>query len=126
MKKAEFRKAMKRLPEKREIPSLLTNISQIGQGTGVLFSSFKPVKETVMDFYGEIPVEISMTGDFHNTIKFFDQVTSMARIVNVKNIKMKADPKTGNLITSCQAVTYKFVEQKEDGKGGKGGKSKKK
>ncbi len=116
MKKAEFRKAMKALPEKREIPSLLTNISQIGQSTGVLFSSFKPVKEKIMDFYGEIPVEIVMTGDFHSTITFFDQVTSMGRIVNVRNIRMKADAKTGALKTSCQAVTYKFVEQKKVGK----------
>lgn len=116
MKKAEFRKAMKALPEKREIPSLLTNISQIGQSTGVLFSSFKPVKEKIMDFYGEIPVEIVMTGDFHSTITFFDQVTSMGRIVNVRNIQMKSDAKTGTLKTSCQAVTYKFVEQKKVGK----------
>ncbi len=125
MKKAEFRKAMKALPEKREIPSLLTNISQIGQETGVLFSSFKPIKEKTLDFYGEIPVEISMTGDFHSTITFFDQVTSMDRIVNVRNIKMGADAKSGKLKTSCQAVTYKFVEQKKGGKGKKGKKRKK-
>lgn len=116
MKKAEFRKAMKALPEKREIPSLLTTISQIGQATGVLFSSFKPAKEKTLDFYAEIPVDIIMTGDFHSTITFFDQVTSMGRIVNVRNVKMTADAKTGKLKTSCQAVTYKFVEQKEGGK----------
>lgn len=119
MKKAEFRKAMKALPEKREIPSLLTSISQVGQSTGVVFSSFKPMKENVLGFYGEIPVEIDMSGDFHSTITFFDRVTSMGRIVNIRNINMKADGKTGSLKTSCKAVTYKFVEQKKASKGKK-------
>ena len=57
-----------------------------------------------------------MSGDFHNTITFFDKVTSMGRIVNIRNIGMKSDAKTGKLTTSCQAVTYKFVEQKDDKK----------
>ena len=122
MKKTEFRKAMRSLPEKREIPLLLTNISQIGQSSGVLFTSFTPVKEKRFDFYSEIPVDIKMTGDFHSMITFFDKVTSMDRIVNIRNVKMKADTKTGGLTTSCQAVTYKFVEPKKGGKKGKKGK----
>ncbi len=113
MKKAEFRKAMRALPEKKEIPALLTSISQVGQATSVAFSSFTPVSENVLEFYAEIPVQIEMTGNYHNTIKFFDQVTSMNRIVNIKDVKMKKDSKTENIITSCKAVTYKFVEQKE-------------
>lgn len=110
MKEAEFRKVMKALPEKKEIPSLLTSISQSGQDTGVEFTSFAPKSESNKGFYGEIPVDINMIGKFHNTIIFFDKVTSLHRIVNIRNIKMSSD-KDGMLKTTCEAVTYKFVEQ---------------
>lgn len=118
MKEAEFRKVMKALPEKKEIPSLLTSISQSGQDTGVEFNSFAPKAESNKGFYGEIPVDINMTGKFHNTVIFFDKVTSLHRIVNIRNIKMLSD-KDGLLKTSCQAVTYKFVDQEETAKKGK-------
>ncbi|MBU1169933.1 MAG: type 4a pilus biogenesis protein PilO [Proteobacteria bacterium] len=117
MKEAEFRKVMKALPEKKEIPSLLTSISQSGQDTGMEFQSFEPKKEVNQGFYGEIPVDISMLGDYHNTIMFIDKVTSLNRIVNIKNIQMASSPsKDGGKMkikTLCQAVTYKFVEQQE-------------
>ena len=118
MKKSEFKKAMKALPEKREIPSLLTSISQVGQETGVVFNSFAPTTEVSLGFYAEIPVAIGMDSDFHNMVSFFDKVTSMNRIVNIRSINIKSG--TGKvdekLKITCQAVTYKFVEQSESDK----------
>ena len=120
MKEFEFRKVMRALPENREIPSLLTSISQSGQDAGVDFSSFTPKGEVNKGFYGEIPVEINMTGLYHNTIVFFDRVTSLGRIVNIRNIEMssstpkdKEDQSSVQIVTKCEAVTYKFVEQTE-------------
>ena len=118
MKKSEFKKAMKALPEKREIPSLLTSISQVGQETGVVFNSFAPAKEKSLGFYAEIPVKIGMDSDFHSMVSFFDKVTSMNRIVNLRSIDVKAGSgKAGDkLKITCQAVTYKFVEQSKSNK----------
>ena len=113
-KEAEFRKVMKALPEKREIPSLLTSISQSGQDTGLEFLLFQPGSEQDRDFYGEIPVEIKINGNFHNVVMFFDKVTGLNRIVNIKDIEMKSST-GGKLATSCTALTYKFVEEKKAG-----------
>ena len=115
MKEMEFRQVMKALPEKKEIPSLLTSISQSGQDTGIEFISFEPKTEVSKDFYGEIPVDMDMVGGFHNTVMFFDKVTSLNRIVNIKNIQMVLSPPTKDeekikIKTKCQAVTYKFIE----------------
>lgn len=116
MKEAEFRKVMKALPENKEIPSLLTSISQSGQDAGIEFQSFEPNKEVDKGFYGEIPVDMNIFGSFHNTVAFFDKVTSLNRIVNIRNIEMTSELSKGDggvkIKTKCQAVTYKFVEQK--------------
>ena len=112
LKEAEFRKVMRALPEKKEISSLLTSISQSGQDTDLEFVLFQPQTEVNKDFYGEIPVQLELRGNFHNTVMFFDKVTGLNRIVNIRDIKIHGY-KEGKISTKCTAVTYKFIEKSE-------------
>ncbi len=109
---AQFRMAMQKLPEKEEIPSLLASISGSGQLVGLEFLLFEPKPERKKEFYAEIPVAMSIKGDYHNLAKFFDQVARLSRIVNINNIQMAAakGKKSSDLSAQCMAVTYKFVE----------------
>jgi len=114
LKKAqtEFKIAVKKLPEKKEIPSLLSNVSQSGHDSGLEFLLFEPKAERTKEFYAEIPVSIIVTGNYHKTALFFDKVTRLHRIVNIDDIKMTTIKGSGELKTSCTAVTYKFLETK--------------
>lgn len=114
---ADFMVAKKLLPEKREIPSLLTGVSQSGQDAGLEFLTFQPQKEAVKDFYAEIPVLIKVTGGYHNVAMFFDNVSRLYRIVNMRDIEMKAEQKSSSLTTTCTAVTYRFVEPEKKSPG---------
>lgn len=110
---AEYKIAMKALPDKKEIPSLLTSITESGKEAGLEFLLFQPESEINKDFYAEIPVSIKVAGNYHNVGLFFDKVSRLSRIVNIKDIVM-ATPKGGDLLnTSCTAVTYRFVELEE-------------
>lgn len=120
--KEEFNKAeiqlkevMKALPESKEIPSLLESISLSGQEAGLEFILFQPGNERNQSFYAEIPVSIQISGKYHNVAVFFDKVSRLPRIVNIKDILMKVDQtkKNNDLITTCTAVTYKFLDIKE-------------
>ena len=117
---AQFNMAMKKLPEKEEIPSLLTAISDSGQAVGLEFLLFEPKAEKKKEFYAEIPVAMSLRGDYHNLAIFFDQVARLNRIVNVENIQMsrgkgKKASTSANanrvLTATCTAVTYKFIDE---------------
>ena len=112
---AQFNMAMKKLPETKEIPSLLTAISDSGQQVGLEFLLFEPKKEKKKEFYAEIPVAMSMRADYHNLAIFFDQVARLNRIVNITNIQMtRAKGKgkaAGELLAKCTAVTYKFLDE---------------
>jgi type IV pilus assembly protein PilO len=112
MKEAEvqFKTAMRQLPEKEEIPSLLTSISRSGQDVGLEFLLFEPKSEVRKEFYAEIPVAMQVKGGYHDLAVFFDKVARLSRIVNIKNIKMGRAKDSTDLNTSCTAVTYKFVE----------------
>jgi len=128
MKQAEsrFKLVMKSLPEKEEIPSLLSNVSLSGQDAGLEFVLFQPKKEIKRDFYAEIPVAIKITGRFHNVALFFDKVARLPRVVNIRNITMTPGKGGDKLSTGCTAVTYKFIDKPKKKKKSKKKKPRKK
>lgn len=123
LKKLElkFANSLKLLPNTREIPSLLTNISTLAQDSGLEILLFEPKPEQVRDFYAEIPVNMTVLGDYHNVGYFFDKVSKLNRIVNISAIKIdskraKRKGTTGpNLESSFKAVTFKFIEKEKAG-----------
>ncbi|SMC52000.1 type IV pilus assembly protein PilO [Desulfocicer vacuolatum DSM 3385] len=109
-----FDSAMTALPDKKEIPNLLTDISNSGKDAGLEFILFQPRAEVKTAYYAEIPVDIKVQGGYHQVGEFFDKVSRLHRIVNMKNITMMPAKQEGNLLTSCTAVTYMFVEKKSN------------
>lgn len=100
------------LPKEKEIPQLLKDISAAGQGVGLDFLTFKPLSDVPQDFYAEIPISINVRGPYHNMGSFLDQVSKLARIVTVSNIKMASPKKEkGEMLlnSDCTLVTYRFT-----------------
>lgn len=113
VEEARFQHALKALPEEREIPSLLTNISRSGQSSGLDFLLWQQQKDVPKEFYAEIPVAIQVDGNYHNVATFFAKVAQLSRIVNIKNIHIGSKKGSLKLRTKCTAVTYRFVEKAE-------------
>lgn len=104
------------LPETREIPDLLTQISQLGSTAGLEFRLFKPEPEKKADFYAEVPVNLAILGRFHDLARFFDHLSKLSRIVNVTEIKIslaKGSADTQILTTNCLLTTFRFLEPQE-------------
>ncbi len=110
--RVQFKLVVKALPETKEIPGLLTSISASGQNSGLEFIVFKPAPENPKDFYAEIPVFLNINGNFHNIALFFDKISRLSRIVNIKDIKLGAAKADGDISTQCRAVTYRFIQKK--------------
>ena len=107
----EIKKAQ--LPDKKEIPQLLTTISSLGKESGLNFSLFRPKPEVAKEFYAEIPVEIQVVGSYHEVASFFSKVGNLNRIVNITNVSMaKRSEEAEKMIlnTSCLATTFMFIE----------------
>jgi type IV pilus assembly protein PilO len=104
------------LPETREIPELLTQISQLGLNSGLEFRLFKPEAEKPADFYAEVPVSLAIQGNFHDLGRFFSHLSQLTRIVNVTDIKIslaKGGGDTHTLTTNCLLTTFRFLEPRE-------------
>ncbi len=111
----EFEGALKVLPNKREIPSLLASISQLGIDSKLQFRLFSPGEEEPTNFYTRIPVSIEVGGKYRDVAVFFNKVRQMERIVNIKNISIEPKaPLSTELITKCTATTYRFKDKGDE------------
>ena len=113
---AELKKAIAQLPEKREIPELLSSISSKAQQSGLDVLLFRPRAESYQEFYAEVPVDITVKGNFHNTVSFFDEVGRMDRLVNIDNIGFKNPTVSGDnvvLETTSVATAFRFLDDAE-------------
>ena len=110
----ELKLAITQLPTSKEIPSLLANISNLGKDSGLEFLLFRPIPEVTREFYAEIPVEIRVRGNYRDVAIFFSKVGKMPRIVNISGVTMDGAKETmgkWEIMTSCTATTFKFIEK---------------
>ena len=108
----QLQEALKLLPNDKEIPALIKKVTQLGDDSDLDLRLFRPKREIPKEFYVEIPVSLEIRGNYHNVAVFFDKIGHMERIMNILNVSMK--PIKGGsttLITTCDAVTYRFKGQ---------------
>lgn len=111
-----FAEASVLLPQKKEIPSLLTNISALGTNSGLNMATFSPGGERIKEFYAEIPVSINVTGPYHNIGTFLFEVSKLDRIVSAINISLGGGAKQrGEMLlgSNINLITYRFLEESE-------------
>lgn len=121
MKEVElrFKEASLVIPDTKEIPSLLTNISGQATSAGLEISSFAPKGEAAKEFYAEIPFSIKVSGSYHNVGFFLDSVSKLPRLVNVKSLTLGGGKEAeGEMLlnSGLELVTYKFIEPKNNAK----------
>lgn len=111
-----LKEAVAQLPDSKEIPELLSNISTKAREAGLEIVLFRPRAENFRDFYAEIPVDIVVRGGFYNAVTFFDEVGKFNRLVNMDNIDLKNPKVTGDQVSleiSTLATTYRFLDEAE-------------
>ena len=113
---SKLKLAVAQLPDRKEIPDLLSSLSTKARESGLEILLFRPRAENFQEFYAEIPVDIVVRGGFFNAVTFFDEVGKLNRLVNIDNIDLK-NPKVGSepvvLDISTLATTYRFLDDAE-------------
>jgi type IV pilus assembly protein PilO len=110
----KLKHALRQLPDSKELPVLLTDISSLGKDAGLEFKLFRPKDEVAREFYAEVPIEIQFSGHYHDIARFFDKVSKLPRIVNVSRLEMKVGDRNAEgttLVVSGEATTFRFIER---------------
>ena len=102
----------KQMPSKAEMSALLSDINQAGLGRGLQFELFKPGAVVVKSYYAELPIEVKVSGKYHDIGSFAADVASLSRIVTLNNIFLVPE-KSGNLILTTTAKTFRYLDPEE-------------
>ncbi|HTI45012.1 MAG TPA: type 4a pilus biogenesis protein PilO [Casimicrobiaceae bacterium] len=107
-----FGALVKQLPNRAEIDALLTDINQAGLGRGLTFELFKPAtQEKMADFYAELPINIRITGNYHDMGAFASDVAQLPRIVTLNDVAIANDK--GTLTLEAVAKTFRYLDEEE-------------
>ncbi len=117
-----FGALLRQLPSDTEVPGLLEDITRTGLGSGLEFEEIKLLPEAAQQFYIELPIQITVTGSYHDLATFASGVASLPRIVTLHDFEIKpVDAKSpGKLRMSILAKTYRYNDkglQNTDNKG---------
>jgi len=107
-----FGALLKQLPNKSEMDALLTDINQAGLGRGLQFELFKPAaQERMADFYAELPINVKVTGNYHDMGAFASDVAQLPRIVTLNDLSIVNDK--GVLTMDAVAKTFRYLDEEE-------------
>jgi type IV pilus assembly protein PilO len=109
----ELSKLLMLLPDQKEIPGLLENVSRLGSKVGLENILFQPQPEIVQEFYAVIPIKLDLRGSFNDLGVFLDSISKLDRILKVESLTLtrQKENQTQLLQVGCNIVTYRFLEK---------------
>ncbi|OPY80918.1 MAG: Pilus assembly protein, PilO [Syntrophorhabdus sp. PtaU1.Bin058] len=112
---ALLKNMLKQLPESKDIPNLLRNVTNVGDETRLKLKFFEPKQLQNKEFYAELPFEIKFSGPFHNVAYFFDGIRKLERIINITSFSLVGTgPMTKMSIEgACTARAYVYLRAPE-------------
>lgn len=109
-----FGALLKQLPNKTEIEALLVEINQSGLGRGLQFELFRPGPESNKEFIAEVPINVRLTGTYHDLGAFASDIGRLSRIVTLNNIVLNpVAGGSGVLGMDAVTVTYRALDEDE-------------
>ena len=114
---------LRQLPGSAEVAALLVDVSQTGLATGLTFELFQPTAEVSKSFYAELPIQVQVTGNYHELASFVSGLAALPRIVTVHDVAITSSadkkdsrnsaPVAGKLSMRATVKTYRYLEDGE-------------
>ncbi len=113
-----FESIVRQLPSDTEIPGLIEDITLVGLENGLEFTSIDLQPEVVHEFYIEKPIQIVVSGGYHNLGSFVSDVADLSRIVTLHDFTISpkgrlagGDAAGRHLNMVILAKTYRYNDQ---------------
>jgi len=113
-----FGAMLRQLPNRTEVAALLVDVSQTGLAAGLEFELFQPAGENLKDFYAELPIQIRVTGGYHDFGRFVSGLAALPRIVTVHDVGIDspgegrgAQQSGGKLALRATVKTYRYLDE---------------
>lgn len=112
--KDSFQTLLQQLPKANQMAELLDEVSYAATGAGCEIESLAFLGERDAEFYSERPIQIQVTGGYHQIADFVSRVSRLPRIVTLHDFTIKVGDRDLNsspgekmLIMDVLAKTYR-------------------
>lgn len=106
-----FGALVSQLPSDTQVPGLLEDISAIGVANGLEFNSVELQSEVVQEFYVELPIDILVTGTYHDLGAFVSGISGLPRIVTLHDFEINPlEDRPGVMEMRILAKTYRYKD----------------
>ena len=122
----EFELISLKLPKEKEIPALIDSVYSEISGSNLDSIIFAPQGQVAKEIYAEIPIQMEVIGGYFNLANFFDRISRLPRIVNVRDLVLsRADVKGNNVVLNAKfsVVTFRLLPPPETPAAGEKGKA---
>lgn len=109
----DFSSMLKSLPTSNETPGLLDDITYVGTTSGLNFKMLNWQQEIPKEFYTELPIEMEVSGRYHNFGEFVSKIADLPRIVTLHDFTI--DNQSDELRLQLQAKTYRTANDGANG-----------
>ena len=102
----------KRLPDEKEIPSVLEYLSEAAKRMDVRITEIKPVeqdKDEISQFtlYYKAPILLKAECGYHQLGRFLNRLESAARFMKINDLKIVANPRSSDIhYVQLTVITY--------------------
>jgi type IV pilus assembly protein PilO len=97
------------LPPRAEIAAMLAELNRLGELSGLAIHSVEPQAESADKFYYRIPVNLAVSGKYHQLAKFFYNVSRLQRAINMEDIVITEPTLSGeDLILQVRVLATTF------------------
>jgi len=108
-----FTELLRQLPSETEVPGLVDDVTDTGEGSGLEFATINLEPEAIQEFYIELPMDIEVVGDYHDFGTFVSGVASLDRIVTLHDFSIRA--RTDSFLDmNIVARTYRYKDVDEN------------
>ena len=107
---ATFGTLLRQLPSDTEVPGLIEDITRTAIDNDLAIESIALQAERQSEFYIELPINITVEGDYHKIGSFVSGVSNLSRIVTLHDFDIKPVKGPSQLKMSIVARTYRYVE----------------
>jgi type IV pilus assembly protein PilO len=108
----EMRGAAEVLGDRPNVDQLVKQMEALATQCGLRVERFQPVPERTHDFYGEVPISMSLFGGFHELGAFFDNIANEHRIMNITDLQVRGIYQLGgpSISAECYLTAFWYLQ----------------
>jgi type IV pilus assembly protein PilO len=107
---ASFGAMLRQLPSDTEVPGLLEDITLTALDNELTIESIDLQQERKAEFYIELPITITVEGDYHDLGAFVSGVANLSRIVTLHDFNIAPQASPTDLKMTILAKTYRYID----------------